>query len=173
MSAKNAVIKKNEYLCGDMKKYSTYVHLLPNWPNLHWDKERVVEMLSNVRYKQGKLLGKMEGLGFSFNSETALNTVLQDVLKSSAIEGERLPMEHPVHAAGVEMMAVDAMHNCTTTTYWWDCPPKLPVSRWVAATRLRLRDCRPGKPCLISAAAAESTAFWQRGKWAKTGMLSG
>jgi arsenite methyltransferase len=35
----------------------------------------------------------------------------------------------------------------------------LPISRWVAATRSRLRDCTPGKPCSTSAAVAASTVF--------------
>lgn len=44
-------------------------------------------MLSQVRLAQGKLLGKMENLGFSLKEEKLLSTITLDVLKSSEIEG--------------------------------------------------------------------------------------
>jgi Fic family protein len=46
-----------------------------------------------VRYKQGKLKGYMESLGFSLRSETALQTTVLDVLKTSEIEGETLDLQ--------------------------------------------------------------------------------
>ncbi len=39
---------------------------------------------------QGKLLGKMEALGFSLQTEAVLKTLTIDVLKSNAIEGDHL-----------------------------------------------------------------------------------
>lgn len=43
-----------------------------------------------VRHRQGRLIGRMEGLGFSLRKEAVLNTLTEDVLKSSEIEGEKL-----------------------------------------------------------------------------------
>ena len=40
-----------------------------------------------VRHRQGRLLGRMEGLGFRFRSEAALENLTAAVIKSSAIEG--------------------------------------------------------------------------------------
>ena len=43
--------------------------------------------LLEVRHRQGRLLGRMEGLGFRFRSEAALENLTTEVVKSSAIEG--------------------------------------------------------------------------------------
>ncbi|KYG76767.1 Fic family protein [Roseivirga echinicomitans] len=67
-----------------------YIHQLKAWPNFTWDKVMVLESLVQVRNRQGFLLGKMEGLGFSLKSEANLNTLISDVTKSSEIEGEFL-----------------------------------------------------------------------------------
>ncbi|MBO3699643.1 Fic family protein [Roseivirga sp. E12] len=67
-----------------------YVHQLKDWPNFTWDKAQVLERLVQVRNKQGYLLGKMEGLGFTLKIEASLNTLISDVTKSSEIEGEML-----------------------------------------------------------------------------------
>lgn len=47
-------------------------------------------MLAEVRHRQGRLLGRMEGMGFRLQSEASLQTLTLDVLKSSEIEGELL-----------------------------------------------------------------------------------
>lgn len=43
--------------------------------------------LVEVRHRQGRLLGRMEGLGFRFRNEAALENLTSEVIKSSAIEG--------------------------------------------------------------------------------------
>lgn len=67
-----------------------YIHDLPAWPNLRWDQQRVTNQLAAVRHRQGRLLGRMESLGFPLRAEATLQTLTQDVLKSSEIEGEHL-----------------------------------------------------------------------------------
>jgi len=47
-------------------------------------------MLGDVRNRQGRLLGRMEAMGFSLRREALLQTLTLDVLKSSEIEGEIL-----------------------------------------------------------------------------------
>ncbi len=47
-------------------------------------------MLAHVRHRQGRLIGRMEGLGFVNQNEAVLATLTQDVLASSEIEGEIL-----------------------------------------------------------------------------------
>jgi len=67
-----------------------YIHQLPDWPRLHWNRDQLAERLAQVRHQQGRLLGRMDGLGFQLRQEAALKTLTDDVLKSSEIEGERL-----------------------------------------------------------------------------------
>ncbi len=67
-----------------------YIHQLPDWPNFEWDSASLVEPLSQVRLRQGRLLGRMLTRGFSQRDEAELQTLTQDVVKSSEIEGEIL-----------------------------------------------------------------------------------
>ena len=52
-----------------------------------------MHLLAAVRYKQGRLLGKLEGLGFQLKSEASLGNLVLDVIKTSEIEGENLPKD--------------------------------------------------------------------------------
>jgi Fic family protein len=67
-----------------------WIHKHRNWPNFVWDVEAIAPKLADVRYAQGRLLGRMESLGFELKREASLNTLTSDVVKSSAIEGEKL-----------------------------------------------------------------------------------
>ena len=58
-----------------------------------WDSDRLAEQLASVRHRQGRLIGRMESLGFKLQQEAVLQTLTADVLKSSEIEGERLEAE--------------------------------------------------------------------------------
>jgi len=60
------------------------------WPTLTWNDESLSRLLARVSREQGRLLGKMEGLGFGLRNEANLQTLTEDVVKSSEIEGERL-----------------------------------------------------------------------------------
>ena len=67
-----------------------YIHERPEWPAFYWDKDVLTDQLAAVRHRQGRLIGRMESLGFSLRDEAVLQTLTQDVLKSSEIEGEIL-----------------------------------------------------------------------------------
>ncbi len=64
-----------------------------DWPNFTWDVDILATKLANIRHRQGRLLGRMEGLGFELKCEASLRTLTNDVVKSSAIEGEKLNPE--------------------------------------------------------------------------------
>ena len=70
-----------------------YIHQLPSWPRFEWDDGRLLPLVSEVRHRQGRLLGRMEGVGFRLRDEARLSTLTEDVVKSSAIEGEKLDAE--------------------------------------------------------------------------------
>ncbi|MDB2439921.1 Fic family protein [Hellea sp.] len=67
-----------------------YIHETKTWPTFTWRESKVAEILARVRHKQGRLVGRMEGLGFNLRREATLYTLTEDVLKSSEIEGEDL-----------------------------------------------------------------------------------
>ncbi|HEY5758566.1 MAG TPA: Fic family protein [Steroidobacter sp.] len=67
-----------------------YLWQLQGWPKLGWDGPKLMPLLARVTKEQGRLLGKMEALGFDLRGEAHLRTMTQEVLKSSEIEGEKL-----------------------------------------------------------------------------------
>jgi Fic family protein len=72
---------------------SIYIYDRPDWPKFRWNRERLEVRLAAVRYKQGRLIGRMEEIGFSLRNQATLHTLTLDVLKSSEIEGEILDKE--------------------------------------------------------------------------------
>ena len=70
-----------------------WIHEHQNWSNFTWDSETLFCKLADIRYRQGRLYGRMEGLGFELKREAGLITLTNDIVKSSAIEGENLNPE--------------------------------------------------------------------------------
>ena len=70
-----------------------WIHEHQDWPNFTWNAETLASKLSEVRHRQGRLLGRMEGLGFELKREASLSMLTNDIVKSSAIEGENLSPE--------------------------------------------------------------------------------
>jgi Fic family protein len=108
-----------------------FIHQQDNWPNFTWKNDVIVNLLSEARNLQGRLIGRMESLGFELRNEALLDTLTLDVLKSSEIEGEflnanqvrssiarRLGMEiagsveSDRNIDGVVEMMLDATQNC-------------------------------------------------------------
>lgn len=67
-----------------------YIYQLENWPKFTWEIDELINLLSEARNLQGRILGKMEYLGFDLRNEATLETLTLDVLKTSEIEGELL-----------------------------------------------------------------------------------
>ncbi len=107
-----------------------YIYDLESWPELHWRDDALMGPLAAVRHRQGMLAGRMEGLGFPLRSEAELETLTEDVVKSSEIEGVVLdaaqvrssiasrlgidvgalaPAER--HVEGIVGMSIDATQN--------------------------------------------------------------
>lgn len=83
-----------------------YIYQLADWPKLQWSREALADQLASVRHQQGRLIGHMEALGFDLRREAVLNTLTQDVLKSSEIEGEILNSDQ-VRSSVVRRLGMD------------------------------------------------------------------
>ena len=86
----------------------TYIHELADWPNLTWDDGALAQPLAAVRHRQGRLVGRMEALGFPLRKEAVLRTLTEDVLKSSEIEGEVLDQDQ-VHSSIARRLGMDVI----------------------------------------------------------------
>jgi len=69
---------------------SGYLWQQKGWPEMSWDSDALAAILAQVSREQGRLLGRMESLGFELRREAQLSTLTEDVVRSSAIEGETL-----------------------------------------------------------------------------------
>lgn len=76
-----------------MIEENRYIWQHPEWPTFRWDDRRLIEPLGIARLKQGHLLGSMARLGFEPKLVAQLETLTEDVIKSSEIEGEVLDRE--------------------------------------------------------------------------------
>ena len=67
-----------------------YIYQNIEWPNFTWENDGLLTILSRVRNLQGRIIGKMEAIGFNLRNEAVLETLTLDVIKSTEIEGEIL-----------------------------------------------------------------------------------
>ncbi|MES2777204.1 MAG: Fic family protein [Bacteroidota bacterium] len=67
-----------------------HLHQHKDWPNFTWDADAFAASLLEARHKQGRILGRMEALGFDLQEEAKLETLALNVIKSGEIEGEIL-----------------------------------------------------------------------------------
>ena len=94
-----------------------WIHEHQNWPDFTWDAEALASKLADIRHRQGRLLGRMEGLGFELKREASLNTLTNDVVKSSAIEGENLNPEE-VRSSIARRLGIDiAGRHCQVVSF--------------------------------------------------------
>src|SRR3990170_6355955 len=73
-----------------VRRMSRYIHELAEWPHFQWDSATLAGPLAALRHRQGRLIGRMENLGFSLRAEATLQTLTTETIKSSEIEGEML-----------------------------------------------------------------------------------
>ncbi len=106
---------------------SGYIWHASDWPNWRYDLASLTGPLAGVSQAQGFLFGRLADVGFSLRDQASLETLTEDVIKTSEIEGEHLDIASvrssiarrlgvdigalaPVdrHVEGVVEMALDA-----------------------------------------------------------------
>ncbi|ARP52337.1 cell division protein [Alcaligenes faecalis] len=109
-----------------------YIWQSPHWPNWQYDLAALTEPLTAVSRAQGLLLGRLADVSMTLRDEASLSAVTEDVVQTSAIEGETLNVASvrssvarrlgvhigalvPVdrHVDGVVDMVLDATRNAT------------------------------------------------------------
>jgi Fic family protein len=112
---------------GDYK----YIWQSSDWPNWRFDLAALAGPMAEVSRAQGLLMGRMTDVGMGLRDQASLAALTEDVVKTSAIEGEQLNVESvrssiarrlgvdigalaPVdrHIEGVVEMVLDATANC-------------------------------------------------------------
>jgi Fic family protein len=108
-----------------------YIWQAPDWPTWHVDLAALAGPLAEVSRAQGLLMGRLADVGMGLRDQASLAALTEDVVKTSAIEGEQLNVESvlssiarkmgvdigalaPVdrNVEGVVEMVLDATVNC-------------------------------------------------------------
>ena len=69
-----------------------YIYDRADWPELKYDEGKLREALAAVYHERGKLFGALNVLGFNSRENLLLSSISDEILTSSAIEGEKLDM---------------------------------------------------------------------------------
>lgn len=67
-----------------------YTWQYDNWPHFTWKSDPLLPLISRARLGQGKLISRISGLGLSLNRQAQAEVLIEEAVKTSAIEGERL-----------------------------------------------------------------------------------
>jgi Fic family protein len=64
-----------------------YIYDQQDWPKFHWRHEPLEGLLATVRHAQGRLIGRVERLGAALRADATMRTLIEDVVKTSEIDG--------------------------------------------------------------------------------------
>ncbi|MCK5914138.1 MAG: Fic family protein [Desulfuromusa sp.] len=73
-----------------MTQANIYFWQQPTWPQFRWDSAVLMKPLGLCRFQQGSLLAQMRELGLDVRQQARAEVLIEEVLKTSEIEGERL-----------------------------------------------------------------------------------
>lgn len=99
-----------------MRNINFFIHNRSDWPNFTWDNDSLMTLLGSVRNAQGKLIGKMESIGFELRNQASLETITLDIIKSSEIEGEMLDSKQ-VRSSVARKLGLDIAGLVATDRY--------------------------------------------------------
>ena len=113
------------------KKRALYIWQQDGWPLFEWDKSLVEPLLSTVEHNQQRLAGMLLALGVNIQRTAILDSITEDVVRSSEIEGELLnrdsvrssiarrlgiqetkPSFNDHYTEGIVQIHIDAIQNC-------------------------------------------------------------
>lgn len=87
-------------------KYGEYIWQSPHWPDWQYDLAALAESLAAVSRAQGLLLGRLADVGLTLRNEASLAALTEDVVQTSAIEGETLDVDS-VRSSVARRLGVD------------------------------------------------------------------
>src|SRR3972149_5450229 len=69
---------------------SRYIWQHPDWTLFRWDPGALLSVISDCRMRQGRLLNQVSSLGLKLGEEAQAEIVVEEAVKTTAIEGENL-----------------------------------------------------------------------------------
>ncbi len=85
-----------------------YIWQAKSWPDLKWDSAKLLKPLGNIRFSQGALITQIKELGFEIQQTARADVLVEEALKTSAIEGEKLDPDAVRSSVGRRLGLPDA-----------------------------------------------------------------
>ena len=85
-----------------------YIWQTKSWPGLKWDSAKLLKPLGNIRFSQGALITQIKELGFEIQQTARADVLVEEALKTSAIEGEKLDPDAVRSSVGRRLGLPDA-----------------------------------------------------------------
>lgn len=73
-----------------MTRSNQYIWQGSSWPAFRWNNTDLIRPLGTCRFQQGSLLAQMKELGFDVRQQAQAEILIEEAIKTSEIEGERL-----------------------------------------------------------------------------------
>lgn len=85
-----------------------YIWQTKSWPGLKWDSDKLLKPLGDIRFNQGSLITQIKELGFEIQQKARADVLVEEALKTSAIEGEKLDPDAVRSSVGRKLGLPDA-----------------------------------------------------------------
>ncbi|MBT3175363.1 MAG: Fic family protein [Desulfobacula sp.] len=85
-----------------------YIWQTKSWPGFKWDYAKLLKPLGNIRFSQGSLITQIKELGFEIQQSARADVLVEEALKTSAIEGEKLDPDAVRSSVGRRLGLPDA-----------------------------------------------------------------
>ncbi|MFA5904394.1 MAG: Fic family protein [Desulfobacula sp.] len=85
-----------------------YIWQRKSWPNLTFDSAKLLNPLGNIRFSQGALITRIKALGFEIQQTARADVLVEEALKTSEIEGEKLDPDAVRSSVGRRLGLPDA-----------------------------------------------------------------
>lgn len=93
-----------------------YIHEHKNWTEFRWDEKAVALLLDEVTREQGKLFGRLIGLGFEDKLHAMAENLTRDVVFSSEIEGISLNADQ-VRSSIARRLGIESVKQSAPSHY--------------------------------------------------------
>lgn len=106
-------MEENVYFC-PMKM--TFIHERDNWTDFRWDLHQLIDVMAQVNREAGFLAGRLSSIGFDTRLNTVTETIANDIVASSAIEG--IPLDtSEVRSSVARKLGITISEEKTSTHY--------------------------------------------------------
>ncbi len=85
-----------------------YIWQEKSWPHFTWNSDALLKPLDEVRFNQGSLIAQVRELGFDIQQTARADVLVEEALKTSAIEGEELDPDAVRSSVGRQLGIPDA-----------------------------------------------------------------